>query len=202
MIIENIVKDYFRRTNKVILDEDIKKVYEGILNICQKNNIDVNSLYYLSEGESSLAFESEDKIIKFIPVNKGVKLTEFLKDSKHILQPLAEEIVPIKYPMPRGMFYEFDMSIIIEEKLNIDNTITISEALNIAKKLLNDGYIWLDIKPANLGRDSNGNIKLFDYGQLSNKKYDEHYATNLKKFAIKCESLSKPQKEKRSFFQR
>ena len=201
MLIEKTIKDYFDRTNKFITEEDIQKIYKGIINICLKNNIDINSLSYLSEGESSLAFITGDKIIKFIPVDKGIKLTEYLKDSKYIVQPLVEETVSIKYP-PNIYFidYEFDMSIVITEKLNTDKEITLTETLALAKKLLNDGYIWTDIKPKNIGIDKDGNIKLFDYGQLSNRRYDKNYSSNLELFNKIFESLSKT--KRRNFFKR
>lgn len=197
MNVYDTLNRYFKKTKKYMSDDNIKNIYEGIQRICQRNNIDINNLDYLAEGESSLVFEYMDKIIKFIPVNRGINLTNYLKDSRLILRPDDEEIVHIKYPMG----FEFDMSIIITEKLNINNDITVKQALSFANELLKDGYVWLDIKPRNLASDINGNIKLIDYGELFNQKYDTEFYNHLQAFHTIYNSILQHNR-KRNFFKR
>lgn len=197
MDVYNLLKEYFKKTNKYISDENIKNIYEGILRICQRNNIDINNLNYLAEGESSLVFEYMGKIIKFIPIPKGINLIDYLGDSKLILKPLDEILVPIKYPMG----FEFNMSIIIEKKLNTNANISVNKALTFANDLLKDGYVWLDIKPRNLASDINGNIKLIDYGELFNKRFDNNYHNHLQAFHTIYNSIMQNNR-KRNFFKR
>ena len=61
------------------------------------------------------------------------------------------------------------------DKLDTKN-ITIYDTEQMYIQLREDGYIWSDPRPENLGRDETGKIKLIDYGQIVyiNDK-DEYY---------------------------
>ena len=44
--------------------------------------------------------------------------------------------------------------------------ITYDDVMEVYCHLRDDGYLWSDTKEGNIGRDKNGNLKLFDYGEL------------------------------------
>ena len=151
MEIYNIIQNYFNKKKySKITEEEIKNIYKGIIDICQKNNLDTNELKYLSEGESSIAFECMGKVIKFVPISKEIRLTDYLKDSKLILAPIDEILIPINY----SKYYSYNISIILEEKLKTLANITTREIVLFAEQVFNDGDIWVDRRPENLSRDS------------------------------------------------
>lgn len=201
MEIYNIIQEYFNKKKySKITEEEIKNIYKGIIDICQKNNLNTDELKYLSEGESSIAFECMGKVIKFVPVAKETSLTEYLKDSKLILAPIDEILIPINY----AKNHSYNMSIILEEKLKPQPNLTTQEIVYFAEQLFNNGYIWLDLRPENLAIDSQGKIKLIDYGELFNRRYDKDYKNHLASFKTIIEIKNKEIKnnKKWNFFRR
>ena len=63
--------------------------------------------------------------------------------------------------------------------------------LDFARALVSDGYIWLDIKKDNLAYDDKGRIKLIDYGELFNRKYDNELYKHIETFKSKYETIER-----------
>lgn len=192
----NLVNNFIAKNYKFLSNEDVNNICVCIEKICQKNNLDISKISYLSHGEASLVFECEGKIIKFLPINSNVGLMKYLDDSNCLLKPLDEELVEVIC----GKGFKFYISVILEDKLIIDNSLSMNDALIIAQKLLHDGYTWLDIKPRNLAVDLDGNIKLIDYGELFNKKYDSDYSYHLKQFSSVYNRLYESNKKNKKGF--
>ena len=197
MLYETLTQ-YINKNHHSMKEPEINKIYNAIRNICDRNNIDINSLKYLDEGEGSIVFDCGDKIIKFAPLYlKDVNVREYVRNSEYILKPEDEEIITYKSIFGNQLY----LSILLEPKL-LTGELTMNDALNLSLKLLNDGYIWLDIKPRNIGIDIDGRIKLFDYGELFNRKYDNFYANHLKTFQITYTRLSDILKTRNNIFKK
>ena len=83
-------------------------------------------------------------------------LSEYVSYSNNILQPTYEEIIELGF---------FSAKILKTKKLFLEE-VTNEDVLNMYCKLRDDGYLWYDTKPENIGKDENGNMYLIDYGEL------------------------------------
>ena len=197
MIFEHTFKEYFKKNNKFISDEDVSRIFKGILEICQRNNLDFKYIKYITKGESSIVLECNGKIIKFVPFRTDMNITDYVSSSDLILKPIDELPILIEYS-PQ---YKYNIVITLTDKLNTFDEISDGQMLDFARSLISDGYIWLDIKKDNLAYDDNDRIKLIDYGELFNRKYDNELYKHIETFNQKYEAIERATK-KRNFFKR
>lgn len=197
MIFEQTFRDYFKKINKFISDEDVSRIFKGIVKICQRNNLDFGDIKYITKGGSSVVLECNGKIIKFVPFRTDMNITDYVSSSNLILKPIDELPILIEYS-PQ---FKYNMIITLADKLNTFDEISDAQMLDFARALVSDGYIWLDIKKDNLAYDDKGKIKLIDYGELFNRKYDNELYKHIETFKSKYESIEKTTK-KRNFFKR
>lgn len=141
----------------------ILKIIRGINELCEKENTTINSINYLTTGQDACIFECAGKIIKVTKVNYDgyPSLRDYFSRTSCVLQPLEEILVEI--PTPDN----YHITIHLFEKLDTKE-IGPAEATEAYIRLRNDGYLWYDPKYENVGRDKDGNLKLFDYGQVIN----------------------------------
>lgn len=140
--------------------EETEKIINCVNDICIKNNC--YNFKIASKREGSVVLSLNNKVIKI--TNRQYDyykyLTEYVSNSRSILQPDSEAIVEL-VDLP------YNMKILELEKLNTKG-ITYNDVMEIYFKLREDGYLWYDTRKENLGKDKNGNILLFNYGELIN----------------------------------
>lgn len=191
--------NYMFRNYKKLAQKDIEEIFKMILDLCKSNGIDINKVKYLAEGESSLVLDCGDKIIKFLPcIVKNVPMKEYLKDCECILQPIDERTKNFNITPT----YEVTMSVILTKKLEVSDSIGDVDTLYFADTLLHSGYVWLDMKGENLAYNENGRLRLIDYGELWNKRYDERFSEHKRSFEVKYKNLAQKIKDsqKKSIF--
>lgn len=161
-LIDKLEKKFHLKNVSQVADEII-----NTLDYLEYNLLDIN---YLSEGESSIVFEYNNKVIKICFINYGkYKLQDYVSYSSSIAPVLYEKKIDI------NEFY--NLSIIVNKKYNTSN-IKKRDVFIMYSILRNDGYLWNDTKTNNIGKDENGKLFLFDYGELinlnliDNKEYD------------------------------
>ncbi len=153
------LKKYIAECFSFLNPEQVDKITSSLVDFCSKNNI--ANLKVIGSGESSITFEYNNEIIKltFMEYDNHKTLKEYVSHSRYILQPEAEEIIELGY---------FNAKILKTKKLQILNQeeYTSSDLIDMYCHLRDDGYLWYDTKPENIGKDENGNMYLIDYGEL------------------------------------
>lgn len=150
-----------------IKDEVINKLWNNLLEIISKYNLNINNAEILCDGDSSIIYIFDKYVIKIL--SNGYNIKNYTSKSNYILKPL-DELSEIQ------LFsnLEIPFSVIICDKLNtldISNT----DVKEIVNNLLSDDYAFLDIKKENFGKNSNGDVLLLDYGELFRKDLDPEY---------------------------
>ena len=154
------LKKYITQNFYFLKEEQVENIITFLIDFCKKNNI--SNLNVIGSGESSITFEYNNEIIKltFMEYDNHKSLKEYVSHSRYILQPDAEEILDLGY---------YNAKILKTKKLKITNPDDLNasaDLLNMYCHLRNDGYLWYDTKPENIGWDENGNMYLIDYGEL------------------------------------
>lgn len=153
---KNFIHTFFSKDE----EERKKQVVESassIAEVMKKVGMNEEEILNIGIGESSICFVGTDKVVKLTSIDYGVPLSEYTSHSEYILQPLEEKIGP------KIGWYQFRT--IAEEKLDFTG-ITYDDVMEVYCHLRDDDYLWYDTKEGNIGRDKNGNLKLFDYGEL------------------------------------
>lgn len=156
-IVENNFISVFFSKDK---EERKKQVIESagfIAEVMQSIGMNEEEILDIGIGESSICFVGTDKVVKLTSNDYGVPLSEYTSHSEYILQPIEEK------SGPKIGWYQF--RIIAAEKLDFTG-ITYDDVMEVYCHLRDDGYLWYDTKEGNIGRDKNGKLKLFDYGEL------------------------------------
>ena len=155
----NDLKEYILNNSSFAREETLDIILANLLEEFKKYNFDLNNIFVKS-GETSINFIGKDVVIRltYIRYNGYESISDYVKNSKSILQPKSEKIIDtgsINYP-----------TILILDKLSVGD-VTKQERDKIYIQLREDGYLFNDIeKLENFGRDRNGNIYLLDYGEL------------------------------------
>jgi len=152
-------------------DNLLVSVIEDIKKICTMIGSSIENAKIIRTGQDACVLECKGKIIKITRIIYDNKLlSEYVSRSDSIIKPLFEKINVVKY-------HDINMFVTVHmfDKLDTKN-ITIYDTEQMYIQLREDGYIWSDPRPENLGRDETGKIKLIDYGQIVyiNDK-DEYY---------------------------
>ena len=154
----NILSELKNSLSLIKNDEDIIKIYRYLEQFCYNASTPIEKLKVIGTGESSIAFELDNLIIKisFIDYTNHPSIKEYVSYSSSILQPYAEKDIQLS---------QYNAKFLISKKL-MTNNITQDDVLSTYVKLRDDGYLWYDTKPENIGKDKNGNCFLLDYGEL------------------------------------
>lgn len=149
---EEKIMPYFKR----IVDEVLE--YEG--KMC-------SDIRLIGEGGSSCVYKMGNKVLKLGRSRLGFKID----NNKRFLCPLLRQ--DIKSIKDDTLFF-----IEITEKVKTDN-ISEEDAYSIYKELRDEGLVWLDCYPANLGRLIKPN-KIYFKDELNPFKEAINYNTDLK----------------------
>lgn len=165
---ENFI-NCMRKKYSIMSDDTLNEAWKKVMFLCEKYNLDMNDAVFIEGGDSAVLYMFDDLVIKIC--SHGVELKEYLSHSKHILQPIEEEVINFNF---RNII-NLPISILLVEKVNTDN-ISVDDTVRVIHKLLDDNYASLDIKTSNIGVNSEGEYVLLDYGELFYKDYDSNYA--------------------------
>ena len=154
--LDNLIRSVRNNTSQ----ETIDKISNEFIDTLSKKQISLDQLKLIGNGESSFIFEYDGQIIKLstMSYDNYSTLTDYVKESTHILKPIDEVTVNLG---------NYNASILFQEKLDLSN-ITEQDVTDMALALREDGYLWYDLKKENIGKDMNGNLFLIDYGELIN----------------------------------
>jgi hypothetical protein len=162
-ILEILIKNY----NQHGFDSnDYAMIIRKLNDACISCGSTIDSISLVHIGQDAIILECNNIIIKITNLDYGTNtLTEYIGHSNNILKPITEQKIEIK---------ERKVTVLTQVKLNTEK-IKPSDSFEIYCKLRDDGYLWYDQKKENLGKDENGNLLLFDYGQLTYIKNMEPY---------------------------
>jgi len=137
--------------------EEYNIILDKLKCVCEMKGFSINDLVFIENGQDSIVFSCNDSIIKICNLfYNTTTLTEYVSNCAFILKPNIEECLFVKDRF--FSFMEFP-------KLNT-NKINNSDVVRMSCKLRDNGYLWHDPRPSNLGKDNEGRIFLIDYGQL------------------------------------
>lgn len=175
------LKRYIAESFDFLNPAQVEKITLSLVDFCSKNNI--ANLKVIGTGESSITFEYNNEIIKltFMEYDNHKSLKEYVSYSRYILQPEAEEIIELGYYNAKILKTK-KLQILNQEEENIS-----SDLIDMYCHLRDDGYLWYDTKPENIGKDGNGNMYLIDYGELIyiNDMDDYHKKKELDSHSLK-----------------
>lgn len=138
-------------------DEEYNIILDKLKYICGLKGIVISDLTFIVNGQDSLVFFCNDSIFKICNLYYRTEtLTEYISNCPFILKPNIEECIYIK-----DKFFSFMEFIKLNTK-KINN----SDVVKMSCKLRDNGYLWYDPRPSNLGKDNEGRVFLIDYGQL------------------------------------
>ena len=138
-------------------NEDYKKILETLKEVCALDNVNINDLKLVTIGQDSIVLEASNKIFKITNLDyQTMSLALYVSNSNHIEKPNIEKPILVN---------NAKIAILSFNKLKTDK-IRDFDVLDMYSKLREDGYLWYDPLKTNIGKDENGNLLLFDYGQL------------------------------------
>ena len=136
-------------------------VIEDVKKICTMLGSSIENAKLIRTGQDACVLECNGKIIKITRIfYDNMILSQYVSRSDAIIKPLFEKINVVKY-------HNIDMLVTVHMFDKLDTKkITLYDTEQMYIQLREDGYIWSDPRPENLGRDEAGKIKLIDYGQI------------------------------------
>lgn len=170
--------NFFNSGIKSLNDELLDELWDSVLKMCQKYNLDINKCDFSQGGDSAFILIFDEYVIKI--AGYGRVMSDYVSHSNHIVQPIEEVNAEDKSrPKARAIY-----SVLLEEKLDLEH-VGAFDVANAIRNLVRDGYAPLDIKESNFGWDKNGNLRLLDYGELfykdEDKSFEYHQQLCLKK---------------------
>lgn len=142
----------YRSFNKKNLNDIMKLLKTG----CETVGYNFNDLSFVAHGNDSIVFENGEYIFKVMECEYNVSVTDYISHCNYILKPLYEEGLNIQNK---------NIRVFVFDKLDVSN-INFDDVVLMSILLRKDGYLWYDPKPQNIGKDSNGNLFLIDFGQV------------------------------------
>ena len=142
-----------------MLSKDLETLNDDIIEnvkvVCDEIGFDYTNAKIIGYGETSVTLDVGDQIIKIscLPVNQ-----DMINETDGLVAK-ADNLKTIKVNNSDSV------NIYTMEKLDTSN-ITEEDVSDMFCKLREKGYVWGDLKTDNLGRNSNGDIQLLDYGQI------------------------------------
>ena len=154
-LIEEINNNYIFQRLIERSEVKVEDIIENVKEICDEIGCDYTNVKVIGHGESSITLDIGNQVIKIstLPVNQDMinETDGLVADAKNL-----KTIQVNKYG---------DVNIYTMEKLDISG-ITEADVIDMFCKLREKGYVWGDLRTDNLGRNSNGDIQLLDYGQI------------------------------------
>lgn len=149
--LRNILKSSLNINTKRIEEEKIMPYFNEIIKeVLKYENVNCSDIKLIGEGGSSRVYQIGNKILKLGRGRLGFKI----KNNKRFLRPLLREKVNSVFA--GTLFY-----IEITEKVETGN-ITYEDAYQVYKELRDEGLVWIDCYPSNIGRLEKSNKVYFD----------------------------------------
>lgn len=153
-IMEILISEYKRYNFD---STDYSMIVTSLMNLCLQENVNNEQLSLVRVGQDAIVLESNDKIFKITTLDyQTSSLSMYVSGSDNILKPNYENPLILK---------NRKISVLSFEKLDTKK-ITESDVYDMSVKLRDEGYLWYDPLPTNLGRNKDGKLLLLDYGQI------------------------------------
>ena len=185
------IKQFIMENSSFVNEENVDSIIFNLKIELLDKGFDLGNLQVLY-GETSFNFIKDDIVLRvtFVRYSNYDSLTEYLKNSDNILHPKYEKKID-----------DTGATILLLDKLDTKN-ISNDEMMDVCFKLRDDGYLAFDLKKENFGKDKEGNIYLFDYGELIYIKNRPLFLQklDLESYSIKCplyDELYKKRKKSR-----
>lgn len=164
-----IISCFTLLSKEELIKIDLLNFYkEMIKDLLRIENKELNDLIYFNGGFSNVVIIG-DKVLK-----TGEKNTYEIPYNKRFLQPLIRRYVKSKRKCGGG-YYENHECVEVYERVDT-NDITKEDCYLIFKELLEQGILWADVSPRNLGKLLKPNkIYLEEAYSLKNGKKSKYY---------------------------
>lgn len=151
-VVAGIIKNAFELNNEELKEENIFLCIKLIINeLLQHEKKSINDIDFIGKGATSCVYSIGDKILKL----GRYRFTLQIPNNKRFLQPLLR-----RYILRNNMT---DILGIIEitEKVDTKN-ISLDDVFEVYSSLRDDGLVWTDLNPKNVGRLIKDNKVYFD----------------------------------------
>ena len=153
-LLEILIKNY---SSFGFEKEDYENIVRNLNIACISCGGKIDNVKLVHIGQDAIILECNNTIIKITTLDYGTNtLTEYIKNCDIIQKPITEQEIKIK---------ERKITILTEKKLSVEK-IKPRDIYEIYSELRDNGYLWYDPKPENIGRDDSGKLLLLDYGQI------------------------------------
>lgn len=158
-------------SEKLKIDYDITMyaVKKVILELMERQNLDISEVKFLDSGAYSNVFKVGEFVVKlgFSRENRGVPY------SKHIIRPL------IAFKLMMGAYLEVQNLVDAKWYEGLSDEEIEEELFNLYVKLRKDGIIWKDIKKENVGRLLKRNSSNFEIDYIDKDGNQDSYEMNV-----------------------
>ena len=151
-VVAGIIKNAFELNDEELKEENIFLCIKLIINeLLQHEKKSINDIDFIGKGATSCVYSIGDKILKL----GRYRFTLQIPNNKRFLQPLLR-----RYILRNNMT---DILGIIEitEKVDTKN-ISLDDVFEVYSSLRDDGLVWTDLNPKNVGRLIKDNKVYFD----------------------------------------
>ncbi len=135
------------------------------------NEMELEFISYKDDTQDCLTLIMDKMVIKVTEMRKSGSndLTCYFKGSDNILLPINET----QFLTSDKNFFgkERYLTVYGQKKLNTED-ISYEDLIRLYIRLREEDFIWRDIKLENVGKDQDGRVYLFDYGEIFNRRFE------------------------------
>lgn len=151
-VVAGIIKNAFELNDEELKEENIFLCIKLIINeLLQHEKKSINDIDFIGKGATSCVYSIGDKILKL----GRYRFTLQIPNNKRFLQPLLRRYIL------RNNITDILGIIEITEKVDTKN-ISLDDVFEVYSSLRDDGLVWTDLNPKNVGRLIKDNKVYFD----------------------------------------